>query len=163
MITQVSEPVEVSPTHFIKSAVAVFGTMVGCDLEVGEPTTNSSFQSQHELRGIIGFTGRIQAMVVISLDREIAFAASKAFLGETPTTIDGDVLDLVGELANMIGGGARERLGDSSVNIGLPTAISGKDHYVSFDSSATVTHIPFTTPWGKMTIEYGIRGKTVSR
>ena len=162
MITQVSEPLEVSPTHFIKSAVAVFGTMIGCELEVGEPTTNSSFQSQHELRGIIGFTGRIQAMVVISFGPRYRFRGIQSISWrKCRQPLMQTYWISLGELANMIGGGARERLGDSSVNLGLPTAISGKDHYVSFDSSATVTHIPFSTPWGKMTIEYGIRGKAV--
>lgn len=147
----------VSPLHFINSAKAVFATMVGCQLEVGEVIQNPGFRTKHELSGIIGFTGRIQATVVISLDKEIAFAAAEAFLGDKFTEINADILDLVGELSNMIAGGARERLNETGVSLGLPTAISGKDHVICFDAGIEITQIPFTTPWGNMTVEFGAR------
>lgn len=147
----------VLPDHFITSAKAVFTTMVGCDLEVGPIVQNSTYRAKHELSGIIGFTGKVQATVVISLDKEVAFAVAEAFLGDKPNTINADVLDLVGELSNMIAGGAREKLNISGVGLGLPTAISGKDHIVCFDQGIEITHVPFVTPWGNLTVDFGAR------
>jgi len=45
----------------------------------------------------------------------------------------------------------------TGVNLGLPTVICGKDHKVSFDPGAQVEILPFTCPFGPLTVEVGIR------
>lgn len=142
---------------FIESAQAVFSMMLGCNLKAGECIRSGSFKSSHDISGIIGFSGALQGTVVISIDQEVAFSAAEAFLGERPTAINEEVVDMVGELANMIGGNAKERMTVAGILLGLPTVISGKGHSVSFEPGSHIEMIPFETPWGPMTIEIGLR------
>jgi chemotaxis protein CheX len=142
---------------FIESTRSVFSMMLGWQVERGETCNASAFQSKYDVSGIIGFSGALRGTVVISLDQAVAFAAAESFLGSRPESINAEIVDLVGELANMIGGNAKERMGIAGINLGLPTVISGKGHYVSFDPGARVEILPFETAWGPLTVEIGIR------
>ncbi len=142
---------------FIESTKAVFSMMLGCTIELGATTRSSAFRSSHDLSGIIGFSGTMQGTVVISIDQQVAFSAAEMFLGNRPTEIDDEVRDMVGELANMIGGNAKERIPVTGILLGLPTVISGKGHRVSFEPGTHVEHISFETPWGPLSVEIGMR------
>jgi chemotaxis protein CheX len=142
---------------FIESTQAVFSMMLGCKVVPGTPLQIFDFKSSHDISGIIGFSGALQGTVVISLDQEVAFSASEVFLGDRPVAINDEVIDMVGELANMIGGNAKERMPLAGISLGLPTVISGKGHCVSFEPGALVELMPFETPWGPLTVEVGLR------
>lgn len=144
-------------TPFIESTTSIFSKMLGWNVELGTSKKSNRFQSNHDISGIIGFSGALRGTIVIGLDQEFAFAAAEAFFGGKPTTVDAEVLDMVGELANMIGGNAKERMTITGVNLGLPTVICGKGHKVSFDPGAQVELLPFSCPHGPLTVEVGIR------
>jgi chemotaxis protein CheX len=142
---------------FIESTTSIFSMMLGWNLEIGEISRSNRFQSNHDISGVIGFSGSLRGSIVIGINQEVAFAAAAAFFGGTPTSIDSEVLDMVGELANMIGGNAKERMTTTGVALGLPMVISGKGHRISFDPIAQVVLIPFETPAGALTVEIAIR------
>jgi chemotaxis protein CheX len=141
----------------IESTKAVFSMMLGWDVQLGTASRAQGFQTKHDVSGIIGFSGVLRATVVVSVDQEVAFAAAEAFLGERPTEINADIIDMVGELANMIGGNAKDRLGIPGIDLGLPTIVSGKGHTITFEPGAHVELLPFTSPWGPFTVEVGLR------
>jgi chemotaxis protein CheX len=140
----------------IESTEAVFATMCGWEMERGQCCSCEGFAPRHDISGIIGLTGPIKATVVVSVDRDLVFGAAESFLGERPTSIGSDVVDLVGELANMIGGNAKERLGMPNVVLGLPTVIAGSGHYVAYNSHMSIVMIPFECPQGALSIELGL-------
>ncbi len=142
---------------FVESTKAVFSMMLGWDVALDEACRSNGFQSKHDVSGIIGFSGKLRGTVVISIDQEVAFAAAESFLGVRPSQLDADVIDMVGELANMVGGNAKERMNIVGIELGLPTVISGKGHMVCFDPGAQVEILAFTSPWGPLTVEIGIR------
>ncbi len=131
--------------------------MLGWKIEAGESSKSNHFQSKHEISGIIGFSGALRGNMVIGMDQDFAFAVAEAFFGGTPTSIDSEVIDMVGELANMIGGSAKERLITTGVNLGLPMVICGKGHCVNFDPGAEVELLPFSCVHGAFTLEVAIR------
>lgn len=131
--------------------------MLGWKLELGEITRSNRFQSGNDISGVIGFSGALRGSIVIGLNQQVAFAAAEAFFGGKPTSIDSEVLDMVGELANMIGGNAKERMVTTGVALGLPMVISGQGHRISFDPIAQVVLIPFVSPAGTLTVEIAIR------
>ena len=139
-----------------ESAESVFATMCGWELQAGTRETCESFTPRHDISGIIGLTGAIKATVVVSVDENFVFSVAASFLGERPETINGDVIDLVGELANMIGGNAKERLSIPNVVLGLPTVVAGAGHYVAFNSQMKITKLPFKCEHGILAIELGL-------
>lgn len=141
---------------FIESTKAVFSTMLGWELEVGPTVKGKSFQPGHDVSGIIGFSGSLRGTVVVSLDKEITFAAAEAFIGARPTVIDSDVQDLVAELANMIGGGAKERIDIDQIALGLPTTIVGHEHQISFNPGVEVETVRFQSPFGPLSVQIAI-------
>jgi chemotaxis protein CheX len=144
-------------TPFVESTTEIFSKMLGWNITLGSTRKANHFESNHDVSGIIGFSGALRGTIVIGLDQQFAFAAADAFFGGKPTSIDAEVLDMVGELANMIGGNAKERMTISGVQLGLPTVICGKGHRVSFDRGAQVELLPFSCPHGPLTVEVGIR------
>ena len=52
-----------------------------------------------------------------------------------PIVIDGDVIDAVGELTNMVAGRAKAALEHLAMSLALPTVITGKNHVISFGSA----------------------------
>lgn len=141
---------------FIASTQSVFATMLGSDVEVvdgSEYPKNVAF----DISGIISFSGAVQGSAVISLDKEVALAIAETLIGVRPEGIDEDVRDMVGELANMIGGNSKERLANTEVSLGLPTVVTGRGHEVSFEPGAQVCKIYFKSQWGPLAIEIGMR------
>jgi chemotaxis protein CheX len=87
-------------------------------------------------------------------DSSIGCAA--ALLDEEPGTFTEVEGDAVGELANMIAGGAKTQMQELSLSIGLPSIICGKHHPVGFPAGATPILIPFVSDWGPISSEVGI-------
>ena len=119
---------------------------------------NEAFVSRYDCSGFIGVSGALQGSIVVSLDQDVAFAAAESFLGTRPVTINAEVIDMVGELTNMIAGASKDRLGIPGITLGLPTVITGKGHTVSFANSAHVEIMQFSSPHGPLTVEVGVRG-----
>ncbi len=140
----------------IESTESVFTTMCGWTLDRGAVTNYDGFSPRHDISGIISLNGVIRATVVVSFDQELMFAAADKFLGERPSSLNSDVVDLVGEFANMIGGNAKERLSMPNVVLGLPTVVAGTGHFIAYNSHMAVTMIPFRSPHGPLSVELGL-------
>ena len=140
----------------MESTESVLATMCGWSVEHGTVTQYDGFLPRHDISGIIGLNGALRATIVVSFDQELMFAAAEKFLGDRPSTLNCDVVDLVGELANMIGGNAKERLGMPNVVLGLPTVVAGTGHYIAYNSHMAVTMIPFQSQHGLMSVELGL-------
>ncbi len=140
---------------FVTSTISVFETMLGCKIQRSGLRTKDRREAEHEISGIIGLSGRVVGTVVVSLSAETAIGAAEAMLGERPSEIDDDVLDVVGELANMVAGGAKTQLEQYELNISLPNVITGVGHIINFPSKVPLICIDFDCPWGPLCVEVG--------
>lgn len=141
---------------FLTSAISAFDTMLGCRLMRGTPYIKNASQPEHEVSGIIGLSGKARGTVVLSLSRQAALNVTGVLLQEQPTEINADVADAVGELTNIIAGGAKAKLEHLDLSVSLPTVITGKCHCVEFPRKATPICIPFESEWGHITVEVGL-------
>jgi chemotaxis protein CheX len=141
---------------FLASTSEVFLTMLGAKLKRGELSLSTNFQPHHDVSGIIGLSGKASGTVVISLDRDVAIAATERLLGDRPSTVNADVVDAVGEIINMIAGRAKSHLEELAMTLSLPTVITGKNHVIQFGSSAQTICIPYTSEWGELSLEVGL-------
>jgi chemotaxis protein CheX len=142
---------------FIASTKAIFKTMLGLEITVQATYKAGEFRPGYDVTGIIGLAGAIEGTIVVSLEKEVAFAAAEAFIGERPDSINNDLLDLVGELANMIGGGAKVRLNIPGVILGLPTTVSGSDYKISFKPGIEIESVLFKSPSGSLRVQIAMR------
>lgn len=140
----------------VESTQSVFSTMCGMTLTADEPARLEEVPQRYHISGIIGLSGPLQATIVVNIHESLVFSAAEAFLGARPDKIDSDVIDLVGELANMIGGNAKERLKIEGLSLGLPTVVAGEDHVVAYNSGMAITVLPFESDQGPISIELGV-------
>lgn len=154
--TTAAPPSEAIAEHLQDSAQSVLSKMCGIEIEAS-PVSQTEFPlERHGLSGIIGVSGSIRMTLVINLSEEFALSAAEAFLGSRPKEIDADVIDCVGELANMIGGNTKERMSDPGLSLGLPTVVVGEGHDVSFGANMQVQRFCFFGECGELNLEVGL-------
>ncbi len=141
---------------FLVSTSSVFSQMLGINVTRQAPFIRRDFQPQHDVTGIIGLTGKTTATVAVSVPKQMALTVTGTLLGETPDDINNQVVDAVGEITNMVAGGAKAQLESLALNLGLPTVIIGKSSFIAFPSAATPMSIPFDCPLGAFVVEVGI-------
>ena len=141
---------------FIESVVHVFKTALGCDIERKNLYLKDTAVPSHEVSGIIGLSGNASGVVVLSVSRQIAFQVVKTMLDMDVREVNGDVVDAVGELTNMVAGAAKAQLAQYEMSLGLPSVVAGRNHCVSFPSNVKPICLVFDTPWGAMTLEVGL-------
>ncbi|MDX1964928.1 MAG: chemotaxis protein CheX [Pirellulales bacterium] len=151
------EPVKVEYINpFVTAAVKVFGTMLNCQLKRGQPYLKRNAQPDYEISGVIGLTGKANGTVVLSFSRDTAIQATATMLGERPEELNNDVVDTIGELANMVAGSAKTELEQFAMSISLPSVIIGKNHTVAFPRGVTPIGIPFECDWGSLCLDVGL-------
>ena len=141
---------------FITSAVNAFQTVLSCEIRRGVPTLKSNTKPQFDISGVIGLSGSAVGTVVLSFSSNVALQAAGTMLLTDMTEINSDVIDAVGELTNMVAGGAKAQLEHLNLSISLPNVITGLGHEVRFPSNVTPIVIPFDSDWGPLTVEVGL-------
>lgn len=142
---------------FVTSAITVFRTMASCELTRGKPYLAEGVERTHEISGVIGLSGKAIGTVVLSLGEKVALKVTEAMLGEAPTGMNGDVVDAIGELTNMIAGAAKAQMEHLEMSVSLPSVIMGRDHRVGFPGDIQPIAIPFESDWGPICVEVGLR------
>lgn len=147
---------------FVKSAIDVIKTMAFTESKPGKPYIKKDNSSVGDVSGLIGLTGeKNSGSFAISFSegciREIVFN----MLGEKFEEINKDILDAVGEITNMISGGARKMLKEKGYNfkMAIPSIISGKSHIISNITDIPVIVLPFDTEKGPFVIEVCLNDK----
>lgn len=142
--------------HFVSATGSVFRTMLGAEVNRGSLAVKEGSHPPHEVSGVIGLTGPTAGTMLISLSRESAIGVCEAMLGTRPESLDSDVVDAVGEVANMIAGNAKANMADSGMRLSLPNVVMGVNHSISFPSDTVTITIPFSTSLGPICIEIGL-------
>lgn len=141
---------------FVRSLQNTFTTMLSCPVKRTSLALKESSKTSHEISGVIGLTGKAVGAVVLSLSKEVALKAASSLLCCEYSEINDDVRDAVGELTNMVAGGAKAELEELQLAVSLPNVITGRDHEVHFPSNVTPICIHFSCPWGELTLEVGL-------
>jgi len=140
---------------FVAATQDVFRTMLNCSIVRGPLSLNLAQTSMYEVSGLIGISGACRGMVVVSLGGETAIRAAEVMLGSRPAELDADVIDAIGELTNMIAGGAKTRLEQYELAIGLPTVICGSGQRIMYPSGTSPIVIPFDSDIGPLSVQVG--------
>jgi chemotaxis protein CheX len=132
---------------FIDATIKVFKEFVGVDIVPGAPFVfkHSENQCQYDISGIIGIAGQTIGIVVVSFPENVALDFTSATTGEKATEFNDTVIDLVGEIINIIAGNAKQGLEQYKLVISLPTIITGYKHQISGVSGVPLIGIPFTS------------------
>ncbi|KAA0257738.1 chemotaxis protein CheX [Deferribacter autotrophicus] len=130
---------------FIESTLAVFETMLGLRPKKEELFIKKDDEPSFDISGIIGLTGQAVGSVVISFPESLALKVVSKFIGEDKKSVDDEVVDAVGELINMIAGGAKKIFTDKGLKfkISIPNVVTGKGHKIKRPSNVPCLGVKF--------------------
>ncbi|MGB0766406.1 MAG: chemotaxis protein CheX [Phycisphaeraceae bacterium] len=143
-------------TPFIGSISNVFETMLQLPVDVGTPTIKQNGAPSYNVSGIIGMTGDVEGTVVLSFPTATAERAVTLFTGMELAADHEDFADAIGELVNMVSGGAKAQFTGKNVGISTPTVVVGTGHNVYGRKDLTTIAIPCTCDIGDFNVEVAL-------
>ena len=92
----------------------------------------------------------------ITFEASLAIATMKAMVGEAPDKVNREIIDLVGEITNMVTGGAKKILSEKGIEFDMatPMVVSGKNHTIHHKAKGAVILIPLRSEHGNAFIEF---------
>ena len=141
---------------FIAALLNVLKTMAQTELSPGKPKKKADEIARGDVSGLIGMVGpQVKGSLSITFDENLALTIMERMLGERPDTIDAEVTDMVGEITNMICGGAKNELGDKGYDFGMatPIVVSGKGHTINHQVDGPKMIMPFSSDSGDAFME----------
>ncbi len=141
---------------FLNSIVNVLSTMAMMEVKPEKPTLKKGQEARGDVTGLIGMTSdKAKGSLAITFSESVILEISQRMLGEAPPSIDETVTDLVGEITNMVCGGAKRELADKGYDfdLAIPGMITGKNHTVTHKAKGPAVLIPFNTESGEFYLE----------
>ncbi|WP_108652322.1 chemotaxis protein CheX [Dongshaea marina] len=141
---------------FITSLINVMKTMAQLDLQPGKPKKKLDSLARGDVSGLIGMVGpQTKGSMSITFDQGLALEVMRRMLGEAPDELNEEVTDMVGEITNMVTGGAKRILGEEGYEFDMatPIVVSGPNHSISHKTEGMKLMMPFTCDQGRAVIE----------
>ena len=96
---------------FINATTSVLETMCMMSSTPGKPYVKKDNKATGDVSGVLGLAGEQTGSFAVSFSESCIIKVVSNMLGEEITALNKDVEDAVGEITNMISGGARKDLG----------------------------------------------------
>lgn len=141
---------------FLASLVNVLTTMASTELTPGKPHLKKDELARGDVSGLIGMVGpQTKGSFSISFDEDLALTIMERMLGERPPKINEEVTDMVGEITNMVTGGAKKMLAEKGYDFDMatPMVVAGPGHTITHKSEGPKILMPFTSDFGGANIE----------
>ncbi|WP_394130326.1 chemotaxis protein CheX [Shewanella maritima] len=141
---------------FLTSLLNVTSTMAMMELTPGKPQLKGHDIAKGDISGLIGMVGQqTKGSMSITFEEGLILEVMNKMLGEKPSNINEEVSDLVGEITNMVTGGAKNLLGEKGYNFDMatPVVVAGKNHTIAHKSKGKKLLVPFTHESGNAYIE----------
>ncbi len=151
------DPANIKP--FVQSVQNVFSTMLQLPLTIGEPAIKNDDEPTFDVSGIIGMSGEVVGSVVLSFPQETAERVVALFTGLPPEDVGDNLPDAVGELVNMVSGGAKGQFKDRKVSISCPSVVLGKNHTVARPKDVPCIMIPCESDCGAFAVEVALQDR----
>lgn len=141
---------------FITALKNVTSMMAQTELQPGKPQLKGDQFSRGDISGVIGMVGpSMQGSLSITFEEKLALHIMEKMLGEQVSELNEEVADMVGEITNMICGGAKKDLSEKGheFNMATPAIITGKNHTINHQVDGPRIIMPFQAESGKAYIE----------
>ena len=141
---------------FLESVSNVLVTMATLDVSSGKIGLKQGSAPAPDITGYLTMNSpKMSGAMAISFSTPVILELTKRLLGEEVTSIDDTVVDVVGEVTNMIVGGAKRLLDEMGYDFDMaqPLVLVGKEQEMKFSSDFPVITIPFTTEVGEFYVE----------
>ncbi len=142
---------------FVESVTNVFETMLQMPVTVGSPGLRPNDGPSHDVSGIIGMSGDVDGTVVLGFPTATAERAVSLFTGMELDSQHEDFADAIGELVNMISGGAKAKFQGKKASITCPSVVIGSGHAVFGRKDVKCIRIPCDCDLGQFFLDVALR------
>ncbi len=141
--------------EIVEGTKEVFSTMLMVELEEGVPVYENNAVFSSNLTSMIGLGGGIRGMLAVHCPEIVAKNITSGFLGMNVEELDEDVMDAIGEIANMVAGALKTSFHKCEIDIQLaiPTVVIGSSFKTSGFSGAYCISVPFSMNGERFWIE----------
>lgn len=131
--------------HLVVATEEVFETMVFKPVTRCPPLEGDAVRPQSNVVATVAFAGHRRGLVSFHSSLDAAREIAGAMLGMPPETLNGEMPDAIGEIANMIAGAFRTKLAaiEPASAIAVPTVTIGSDFSTKYMSAAKRVLCPF--------------------
>lgn len=145
---------------FIGATLQALEMMAAVRPERGAPFIKTDQVAKGDISGLIGLAGETTGSVAITFPEVLARHIYANLVGEEATELNDEVRDSIGELANMIAGGAKAELAQQGCNfqIAIPTIVVGKGHTIDHKGQGPCLVVPFTLEGEQFWLEVSLSG-----
>jgi chemotaxis protein CheX len=142
---------------FLIASQEVFQKMVKVQLSLERPYLRRASETSAAVNAVVKLIGAVVGMVYLRFSQPVALAAAGGLSGQAHTGLTDDCLDALGEIANMIVGGAKKLLpAETPMNMSTPQVTLGSGG-LEYPENQPFIVIPCGTPKGRFVIEVGLR------
>jgi chemotaxis protein CheX len=144
---------------FLDSVMNVLKTMTSTEATPKKPFVKTDEKSHGDVSGLIGCVGdKTKGSFAISFTEPCIIGIVNRMLMESYEKINEQIVDAVGEITNMVSGGARKILSEQGLklNMAIPTMIVGQQHEIQHKTQAPVIVLPFETDIGPFFVEVSL-------
>lgn len=142
----------------VKATCDVFRTMMNQKLVAGDVVVEKAQIRRAEVIGSIGVAGFLTGSISLFLPKALARRAVAAMLmlDSADELADGEMVDAIGELTNMIGGSIKTELFQKAplFDISVPSVYMGEDLHRRTVSDDLCFHVPFTAGGETFSVEF---------
>jgi chemotaxis protein CheX len=134
----------------------VISTMASIKVVRGKSIKKADNVAHGDVTGIIGMVApNANGSMAISFSKSAILEIMSGMLGEPFTEINHEVTDCVGEITNMVAGGAKKIMMEKGLDFGMatPVVVCGTNHEIIHQITETKIVIPFNTPEGSFVVE----------
>lgn len=145
---------------FINSLINTLEMMIGVAAESKPPYVKEDSVTPGDITGIIGFAEKdISGSIALSFPEDTALKIYNAMTGDNMLKITKDVEDSIGELANIVAGGAKTVLATEglSFHISIPSVVVGRNHTINHKADAPIVVIPFQLDKHRFVMEVSMK------
>ena len=142
---------------FLSSMLNVMSTMAHMKLIPERPKLKKDDIAKGDVSGLIGMISpETKGSLSITFDAPLALATMKGMVGEAPDEVNDEITDLVGEITNMVTGGAKRMLSEKGFEFDMatPVVVSGKNHTIHHKSTGLIIIISLKGDAGRAYIEF---------
>jgi chemotaxis protein CheX len=132
------------PLALVESTKNLFATMLSSPVTFGAPAM-CEHPAGHDVSAIISYSGDISGSVVLGLSGDAAVHIASRLAGVPLEPGSADLTDAIGEVINMIAGGAKARLNGRSISMSCPSVIHAPGHLVRSPGTLGCISVPCKT------------------
>jgi chemotaxis protein CheX len=130
---------------FIAATLQALEVMASVLPTRGNPFVKGDAVAKGDISGVIGLAGEATGSVAVTFPARLAQRIYAQMVGEEHSTLSEEVRDAVGEVVNMIAGGAKALLSQQgySFRIAIPSIVVGEGHTIEHKGVGPCLVVPF--------------------